>query len=188
MTRTCRVERGREPIGSFVDVAGAASAEVVIQQSRGVRSRAKGGGTAMPTRRSTLTWKSLWLGALVLVLAAIPSVTSASGTLRMAIVADAESLDPILPSDNPSIWTMLLVFDQLVRSGVDGKSIEPGLAQKWEISKDGKTYTFHLRKAQFSKLSSWTASPSLTRTRNRARQPKSRSSRVGYARRTPSCL
>jgi len=105
----------------------------------------------MPTRRSTLTWKSLWLGALVLVLAAIPSVTSASGTLRMAIVADAESLDPILPSDNPSIWTMLLVFDQLVRSGVDGKSIEPGLAQKWEISKDGKTYTFHLRKAQFSK-------------------------------------
>src|SRR5439155_21745612 len=44
------------------------------------------------------------------------------------------------------------------------------------------------RKARFSKLSSWTASPSLTRTRNRTRRPRSRSSRVGYARRTPSCL
>ena len=37
------------------------------------------------------------------------------------------------------------IFDGLVRFNPATLEIEPALAKKWEISEDGKTYTFHLR-------------------------------------------
>ncbi|RUT35800.1 nickel ABC transporter, nickel/metallophore periplasmic binding protein [Paenibacillus zeisoli] len=37
-----------------------------------------------------------------------------------------------------------MVYESLVENTADG--IKPALAESWEISKDGKTYTFHLRK------------------------------------------
>jgi peptide/nickel transport system substrate-binding protein len=69
----------------------------------------------------------------------------AGGTLVMARNADVLSWDPIIPTDNPSIWAQLNIFDQLVRVGKDGKSVDPDLASSWDISSDGLTYTFHLR-------------------------------------------
>ena len=48
-----------------------------------------------------------------------------------------------------SIWTMLLIYDQVIRVGPDGLSLEPGLAESWEVSDDGLTYTFNLREANF---------------------------------------
>ena len=40
------------------------------------------------------------------------------------------------------------MFDNLIRRDPrdSGKTIIPDLAHSWEIAKDGKTYTFHLRK------------------------------------------
>lgn len=49
-----------------------------------------------------------------------------------------------------------MVYEGLVRYGDNGK-IEPALAKSWEISEDGKTYTFHLRKAKFSDNSTFNA-------------------------------
>lgn len=68
-----------------------------------------------------------------------------AGTLTMARATEPDSLDPIIPTDNQSIYTMLLIYDQLIRVAKDGKSVEAGLAEKWEISPDGKTFTFVLR-------------------------------------------
>lgn len=77
---------------------------------------------------------------------------------RLGIAKDLLTLDPIASSDNPSIWAQLLIYDQLVRPSADGTRIEAGLADKWEISPDGKTYTFHLREnAKFSDGKSVTA-------------------------------
>lgn len=42
-----------------------------------------------------------------------------------------------------------MVYEGLVRYGQDG-SIEPVLAESWDISQDGKTYTFHLRDVTYS--------------------------------------
>src|SRR5262249_15128117 len=48
-------------------------------------------------------------------------------------------------------WTLAHVFSRLVRTAKDGRSIEPDLAQSWELSADGRVYTFHLRPGlQFS--------------------------------------
>lgn len=49
-----------------------------------------------------------------------------------------------------------MVYEGLVRYGDDGK-IEPALAESWDISQDGKTYTFKLRKASFSDGSDFNA-------------------------------
>ncbi len=71
-------------------------------------------------------------------------------TLRVAIGIDPVSLDPIATSDNASIWTQLLIYDTLIRPSKDGKELEPGLAESWEVSEDGLTLTFKLREAQFA--------------------------------------
>jgi peptide/nickel transport system substrate-binding protein len=72
------------------------------------------------------------------------------GVLYMSLAdEDVQSFDPIVPSDNMSIWTMLLIYDQLIRVAPDGVSLEPGLAESWEKSEDGLTYTFHLRQTNF---------------------------------------
>jgi peptide/nickel transport system substrate-binding protein len=90
------------------------------------------------------------LGIALLAAGPMASPAQAAGTFRLAIAADALTLDPIASSDNPSIWTELLVFDQLVRPTRDGAKLEPGLAEKWTISPDGKEYVFTLREAKFA--------------------------------------
>ncbi len=74
------------------------------------------------------------------------------GTLTFARSLDAEAgLNPINAPNNGSIFTIQQVFDQLVEvGGDDGTEIVPGLAESWEHSSDGLTWTFHLRDAQFS--------------------------------------
>lgn len=83
-------------------------------------------------------------------LGASPSPAWAAGTFRLAMAEDALTLDPIASSDNASIWTELLIFDQLVRPSRDGTKLEPGLAESWTISPDGLEYVFTLRDAKFA--------------------------------------
>jgi peptide/nickel transport system substrate-binding protein len=67
------------------------------------------------------------------------------GTLTMARVADVISFEPVVPTDNMSIWAKLLVFQMLIRSNQKGDGFVPDLAETWEASADKRTYTFHLR-------------------------------------------
>lgn len=63
----------------------------------------------------------------------------------MARASDSVNLDPVMTSDNVDIWVMNLMMEGLVKSSDDGKSVEPCLAENWDISSDNLTYTFHLR-------------------------------------------
>ena len=67
------------------------------------------------------------------------------GTLVMARNSDVVSFEPVVPSDNMSIWAKLLIFQLLARTTPSGNSVEPDLAERWETSPDRRTYTFHLR-------------------------------------------
>src|SRR5215213_6540270 len=72
------------------------------------------------------------------------------GSIAMSLADDdVQNFDPIIPNDNMSIWTMLLIYDQLIRVGADGTSLEPGLASAWTKSHDGLPHTFTLRDANF---------------------------------------
>src|SRR5690242_13703308 len=59
---------------------------------------------------------------------------------------DPRSLDPALSTDVPTGRAVGYVFDGLTRFTPTAE-VEPGLAQRWEISSDGRTYTFHLRQS-----------------------------------------
>lgn len=67
------------------------------------------------------------------------------GTLRFGRSTDSDNLDPVTNDGNVNIWYFMSIYDQLVRVAPDGISLVPGLAESWEMSEDGLTYTFHLR-------------------------------------------
>jgi peptide/nickel transport system substrate-binding protein len=67
------------------------------------------------------------------------------GTLRFGRATDSDNLDPVTNDGNVNIWYFMSIYDQLVRVAPDGISLVPGLAESWEMSEDGLTYTFHLR-------------------------------------------
>ncbi|MCD6030739.1 MAG: extracellular solute-binding protein family 5, partial [Thermomicrobiales bacterium] len=77
--------------------------------------------------------------------AAAQEEPQAGGRVVMTLYTDVFSFDPTVPTDNPSIWTMLNVYDQLTRVAPESREVEPGLAESWETSEDGLTWTFALR-------------------------------------------
>jgi peptide/nickel transport system substrate-binding protein/oligopeptide transport system substrate-binding protein len=58
---------------------------------------------------------------------------------------DPRSLDPALSTDVPTGRAVSYLFDGLTRFTPDAR-VAPALAERWEVSPDGRTYTFHLRR------------------------------------------
>lgn len=58
--------------------------------------------------------------------------------------ADTTSLDPAVVTDGESLKVTNQIYDTLVNYKGQTTEVGPGLAESWDISKDGKTYTFHL--------------------------------------------
>ncbi len=69
---------------------------------------------------------------------------NAEMVLRRGNGSEPQSLDPQISTGVPSSHIQRDLFEGLVAEDKDGK-IVPGVAEKWEISEDGLTYTFHLR-------------------------------------------
>jgi ABC-type transport system substrate-binding protein len=65
------------------------------------------------------------------------------GTLKVVSYVDITSLDPHSTATWPSYMVQELMYDNLVDWDESGQPI-PGLAKSWEVSADGKSYTFHL--------------------------------------------
>jgi ABC-type oligopeptide transport system substrate-binding subunit len=72
------------------------------------------------------------------------------GVLILHGGAEPSSLDPGIAQDLAGLKLIMHLFEGLViYHPVDARPI-PGVAERWEISPDGRTYTFHLRPAQWS--------------------------------------
>ena len=66
------------------------------------------------------------------------------GTLTAAIGGEPDRFDPHLTSAYPTFQVLENVYDTLVQPGED-LQMEPALAESWEVSDDGLTWTFDLR-------------------------------------------
>ena len=75
---------------------------------------------------------------------AAPEPGSAN-TLRYALISEPTTLDPAMVEDGATIDLLQNVFEGLVAWSEDNR-IVPNLAERWDVTPDGKSYTFHLRK------------------------------------------
>ena len=68
------------------------------------------------------------------------------GHITIARIEDSTSFDKTNVFQNESIWLTEQINESLYDAGNDGKTLKPWLATSYTKSKDGKTYTFKLRK------------------------------------------
>ncbi len=81
----------------------------------------------------------------------------AADVIRVVSPYHTTTLDPMRSAAAGNIETYGQLYSRLLRRNVETGALEPGLAESWDISGDGKTYTFHLRDAKFSNGSPITA-------------------------------
>jgi peptide/nickel transport system substrate-binding protein len=68
------------------------------------------------------------------------------GRLVLSTFADPKTFNPITANEDSSLEIYRLVFTPLLGSDPITQNVEPGLAESWTNSPDGKTWTFKLRK------------------------------------------
>ena len=89
-----------------------------------------------------------WLAAALL----LPAAACASGgsggggsdALTVAAETEPDCLDPQMSALDATANIDRSIFDSLVSMTPDG-GFHPWLAERWDVSKDGRAYTFHLR-------------------------------------------
>lgn len=97
---------------------------------------------------------------LPIVMIAVMMITSLAGcgtensskspekVFRFAVSTEPENLDPTLCNGIVDNDIQHAITEGLTRT--TGGKISPGIASRWDISADGKVYTFHLRDAKWS--------------------------------------
>lgn len=85
-------------------------------------------------------------------LAAVPAFAlERGGSMTFARYDDSTLIDPVYADRNPDIWMVPNLYDTLLHTGADGKTIKPGLAESYEVAADGLSITLKLRAdAKFS--------------------------------------
>ena len=73
-------------------------------------------------------------------------IADREGMLRTGNGAEPAGLDPQVETGQPEHNVMMALFEGLVDPDPKDNSPVPGVAERWDISPDGKVYTFHLRK------------------------------------------
>src|SRR5207247_11245343 len=78
-------------------------------------------------------------------LAAKASAAPPKDAIVIGLVAEPVTMDPPQITDLNSARVTKQIFEGLVAQELGSYKLVPGLAQSWDISKDGLTYTFKLR-------------------------------------------
>jgi len=94
--------------------------------------------------KPSLSRALLPLSALALSSALLASPALAE-TLNIGVMGELASFDTSQVSGG--VWesqVLMDVYEGLVKEAPDGKPL-PGMATSWDVSEDGKTYTFHIR-------------------------------------------
>src|SRR5579871_3178918 len=105
--------------------------------------------TARKDRRVGFRFSSgaAWVSFLLFCLLVLCGCMRRDAPADLTIInfAEPQSLDPAIISDQPDMRIVSGMFEGLTRSDPKTGASIPGLAERWEISSDGRVYTFHLR-------------------------------------------
>ena len=72
------------------------------------------------------------------------TIASAQQVLHRGNGSEPETLDPQKSTGVPEAMIAVDLFEGLVTYGLNAETV-PGVAEKWDVSKDGTVYTFYLR-------------------------------------------
>src|SRR5207253_9343292 len=99
-----------------------------------------------PAKEAAMRRHPIALG-VVLALVVISSASAAPprDTMVIGLVAEPVTMDPPQITDLNSTRVAKRIFEGLVGQELGTYKLVPGLAQSWDISRDGLTYTFRLR-------------------------------------------
>ena len=97
------------------------------------------------TRRGLLASGTALTMALALGAGGAAQAQTPPGVLIVGQIAEPKALDPAAVTAVNDFRILMNVYDGLVRYKSGTLEVEPALAESWEISEDGTTYTFHLR-------------------------------------------
>src|SRR6478752_9548115 len=86
------------------------------------------------------------IGGLVAVSWAVRSGQLPPADFTFGNESEVASVDPALTTGIPEARIVYSLFEGLCRPRADNNLPEPGVASNWDISDDGRIYTFHLRK------------------------------------------
>ncbi len=77
-----------------------------------------------------------------------PRLAARQVIVRGVAAGDANTFDPAFIGPSQDVMVVSVVMEGLVGypPGEVSTNFQPALAEKWEVSADGRTYTFHLRK------------------------------------------
>ena len=92
-------------------------------------------------------WTALYL-TLVLALCCFSLAGAEERYLSVMLSTNVMSLDTNLATDGESFEVIADCIDGLMQMDADGAAI-PAIAESYDLSEDGKTYTFHLRDAKW---------------------------------------
>jgi len=116
------------------------------------------------------------LACFLFLLLALPLYAQSGGELRFCLHGEPKTFDPALVDDEASENVRYMTGGVLIRLNRQSQALEPGLATSWQISKDGRKITFHLRKGlAFSDGTPFT-SADVAYTMNRLMDPQTHSS------------
>ena len=76
----------------------------------------------------------------------VPAFQASAQTFVFGAQGEPVQLDPAVITDGISSRITRQVFDGLVRYKGATTEVEPALAEKWEVSSDGRVWTFQLRR------------------------------------------
>lgn len=68
------------------------------------------------------------------------------GRLILANFAEPKTFNPVTQNETSSGDIIDMLFIGLLLKNEQTQEMEPGLAHKWEVAEDGRTWTFHLRR------------------------------------------
>jgi peptide/nickel transport system substrate-binding protein len=92
------------------------------------------------TGNAAIVILALFLGTIIFATSPVAGGEAAT-TLNIALAEEPDNLNPV---SDANAYDIMKIYSGLVKSDEDLKMIAD-LAESWEVSPDGKTFTFHLR-------------------------------------------
>jgi oligopeptide transport system substrate-binding protein len=100
-------------------------------------------------------WYFTLAGAIICILVALPFTTKCQPVTTPTTIREKGALnlwdsgpitlDPAISSESTSQTYVIQIFSGLARLGTEAKPV-PDIAERWQISDNGRTYTFYLRR------------------------------------------